>query len=101
MPAVPLMVALAAITNLAFNLGLTRLRHPRCGDGIERGPGHGGGWFVVSEPVENGGDDGNRAVDHCGVARVVVVADRQSDVIERGHRVSVCGFESGKSLRQG
>ena len=49
----------------------------------------------------NGGDDGNRAVDHGGVARVVVVADRQSDVIERGHRVTVCGFESGKSLRQG
>jgi hypothetical protein len=34
-----------------------------------------------------------------GVARVVVVADRQSDVPERGQRVAAFGLEVGQSAR--
>ena len=35
-----------------------------------------------------------------GVTRVVVIADRHSEVFERGQRVAVFGFESGQSGRQ-
>ena len=35
-----------------------------------------------------------------GVARVVIVADRQREVIERGQRVAVFGLESGQTGRQ-
>ena len=41
-----------------------------------------------------------RDADHGGVARVVVVADRQSEVIERGQRVAVFGLKSGQTGRQ-
>ena len=34
-----------------------------------------------------------------GVARVVEIADRQSDVIERGQRVAVLGLEAGQTAR--
>ena len=34
-----------------------------------------------------------------GVARVVVVADRQSEVFERGQRVAVLGLDPGQSAR--
>ena len=49
---------------------------------------------------KKGGEDGQRAADHGDVARVVVVADRQSEVIERGQRVAVCGFEAATGCRQ-
>ena len=67
----------------------------------EREPGNGGRWFVASEPVENNGEDGERDADRRGVARIVVVADRQREVIERGQRVAVFGFEEGQNVRQG
>ena len=35
-----------------------------------------------------------------GVARVVEVADRQRDVIERGQRVAVFGLKAGQTGRQ-
>ena len=36
----------------------------------------GGGGFVVSEPVQQGGEDGQRAEQEWEIACVVVVADR-------------------------
>ena len=59
---------------------------PRRGDGTEREPGDGGRRFVASEPVEKSGEDGQRDADRGGVARIVEVADRQREVIERGQR---------------
>ena len=41
-----------------------------------------------------------RGPHHGGVARVVVVADRQRDVVERGQRVAVFGLQAGKMDRQ-
>ena len=37
--------------------------------------------------------------DHGGVARVVEIADRQRDVIERGQRVAVFGLKAGHTVR--
>ena len=59
----------------------------------EREPGDEGRRFVASEPVEKSGEDGQREADRGGVARIVVVADCQSEVIERGQRVAVFGLE--------
>ena len=72
----------------------------RCGEGTDGEPGDGGRRFVASEPVEKGGEDRQGGADHGGVARVVEVADRQRDVIERGQRVAVFGLEAGQSDRQ-
>src|SRR6476620_3473690 len=51
--------------------------------------GDGGSWFIASEPVEQGGEDGQRATDHGGVASVVEIAYRHTEVIEGGERVAV------------
>ena len=59
---------------------------PRCGHGTEGEAGDSGRRFVASEPVEKNGEDGQRDADRRGVARIVVVADCQSEVIERGQR---------------
>ena len=64
------------------------------GEGTEREAGDSGRWFVASEPVEKNGEDGQRDADRRGVARIVVVADRKSEVIERGQRGAVFGLES-------
>ena len=40
-------------------------------------------WFVVSEPIEKGGQDSQRA-DQGGVAGVVVIANREGDLVDRG-----------------
>ena len=66
----------------------------------EREPGDGGRRFVASEPVEKNGEDGQRDADRRGVARIVVVADRQSEVIECGHGVAVFGLKSCQNVRQ-
>ena len=66
---------------------------PRRGHGTEREPGDSGRRFVASEPVEKNGEDGQRDADRRGVARIVEVADRQSEVIERGQRVAVFGLK--------
>ena len=63
-------------------------------------PGHGGRWFVASEPVEHGGEDRRGAAHRGGVARVVEGADRQRDVVERGERVAVYGLEAAQTDRQ-
>jgi hypothetical protein len=68
----------------------------RCGERTERETAYGGRRLVVSEPIENAGENSQRGADHGGTARVVVVADRQSDVIDYGQRVTVCGFKSGQ-----
>ena len=73
----------------------------RRGDGTEREPGDGGRRFVASEPVEKSGEDGQRDADRGGVAGIVVVADRQSEVIERGQRVAVFGLKLGQKLPPG
>jgi hypothetical protein len=65
----------------------------RRGDGTEREPGDGGRRFVACEPVEKSGEDGQRGTDRRGVARIVVVADCQSEVIECGHGAAVFDFE--------
>jgi hypothetical protein len=59
----------------------------------EREPGDGGRRFVASEPVEKRRDDGEGAARPGGVAPVVVVADRQRDIVERGQRVAVFGLD--------
>ena len=50
----------------------------------------------MSEPIENGCEDSQRGADYSGTARVVVVADRQRDMIKRGKRITVFGFKSGQ-----
>ena len=60
----------------------------------EREAGDGGRRFVASEPVEKSGEDGQRDADRRGVARIVVAADCQSEVIERGRGVAVFGLKS-------
>ena len=60
----------------------------------------GGRRFVASEPVEKSGEDGQRDADRGGVARVVEVADRQSEVVESGHGAALFGLESGQNVRQ-
>ena len=70
------------------------------GEGTEREPGDGGRRFIASEPVEKGSEDSQRGTHHGGVARVVEVADRQRDVVERGQRVAVFGLEAGQTARQ-
>jgi hypothetical protein len=76
------------------------LGESRRGEGTECETGDGGCRFVASEPVENTGKDGQRDADRRGVARIVVVADCQSEVIERGQRVAVFGLGVGQTGRQ-
>jgi hypothetical protein len=44
-------------------------------------------------------EGGQRAADRRGVARIVIVADRQSEVIERGHGAAVFGLKSCQKRR--
>ena len=74
---------------------------PPRGDGTERESGDGGRRFVASEPVEKNSEARQRDADRRGVAVIEVVADCQSEVIERGHRVAVFGLKSCQKLRQG
>ena len=76
-------------------------RDRRCGDGTEGEPGGGGRRLVAFEPVEKNGEDGQRDADRRGVARIVVVADRQSEVIECRHGVAVLGLTSGQICSPG
>ena len=69
--------------------------------GTDREPGDGGRRFVAPEPVEKSGEDGQRDADRRGVARIVVVADRQSEVIERGRGGAVFGLKACQKRRQG
>ena len=71
----------------------------RRGDGANRVTGDGGRRFVVSEPVQEGGED-SQGADDVGGARVVIMADRHSEVIESGQRVTGFGFEAGQTDRQ-
>ena len=73
----------------------------RCGHGTEGEAGDGGRRLVASEPVEKSGEDGQRDAERRGVARIVPVADCQSEVIECGHGVAVFGLKSCQKLRQG
>ena len=68
--------------------------------GLSGEPGDGGRRFVASEPVEKSGEGCQRDADRGGVAAIVVVADRQSEVIERGQRVAVFGLKSCQTGRQ-
>ena len=70
-----------------------------CGEGAERETGDGGRRLVASEPVEQSGKGSQRGVDG-GVTRVVHVADRQTEMIERGCNVAVLSFEAAQSERQ-
>jgi hypothetical protein len=56
----------------------------RRGERTERETADGGRRFVASEPVEKSGEDSQRDADGCGVARIVVAADCQTEVIECG-----------------
>jgi hypothetical protein len=73
---------------------------PRCGDGTEREAGDNGRGLVASESVEKSGEDGQRGADRRGVARIVIVADRQSEVIERGHGAALFGLKPRQIERQ-
>ncbi len=72
----------------------------RRGEGTEGEAGDSGRRFVAPEPVEKNGEDGQRDADRRGVARIVEVADRQSEVIECGHGGAVFGLKWGQNLRQ-
>ena len=76
------------------------LRNPRCGERIECEPGDGGRWFITSEPIQTCGQIVQGDTHSGGVGRVVVVADRQSEVLERGQRVAVFGLKRGEDARQ-
>ena len=60
----------------------------------------GGCEFVASEPVGKRREHREGGAHHRGVARVVVIADRQRDVFECGQRVAVLGLEAGQTGRQ-
>ena len=71
-------------------------RRSRGSEVVEREPGDGGRGLMASDPVQEDGEHSKGAANHGGVTGVVVVADRQSDVIERGQRVAAFGLESGQ-----
>ena len=50
--------------------------------------------LVSSEPVEKRCEHTEGMVDQGHVARVVVFADRESEVVERGQRVTVFGLKA-------
>ena len=58
---------------------------PRYGEGTEREPGDSGRRFVASEPVEMGGEAGQRDAERRGVARIVEVADRPQSQFDQGY----------------
>ena len=60
------------------------IRDRRSGQGTEREPGDGGCRFGVSEPIEQGGEHSQRGTDMGSVARLVVITDRQREVLQRG-----------------
>jgi hypothetical protein len=70
-------------------------------DSPKQGPGDVGRRFVASQPVEKSGEDGQRDADRRGIARIVVAAGCQTEVIESGHGVAVFGLKSCQKLRQG
>jgi hypothetical protein len=72
----------------------------RCYEGTERETGDGGRRFVAFEPVEEGSEHSQGDTRSGGVGRVVVVADRHSEVLERGQRVAVFGLKPGEDARQ-
>ena len=63
-------------------------------------PGDGGRRLVSSEPVEKHGKNSQEGADHVGIARVVIVADRQGEVIEGSQRVAVFGREEAQVGRK-
>jgi hypothetical protein len=73
---------------------------PRCGEGTEGEAGDGGRRFAASEPVEKSGEPRQRAAQIGGVAGVMVIADGQSEVIERGRRTAVLGLGAGQTERR-
>ena len=66
----------------------------------EREPGDGGRRFEASEAVEEHRESCQGETDVGDVARVVAVADAQSDVIERRQRVAVFGLKPRLNGRQ-
>ena len=62
---------------------MSELGNHACGNGADRETGDGGSRFVTSEPVEaTAARTASGTADNGDVARVVVVADRQGEVIE-------------------
>ena len=70
---------------------LCRVGECRRGEGTECETGDGGCRFEASEAVEEYRESCQGGTDDGDVARVVAVADGQSDVIERRQRVAVFG----------
>ena len=70
------------------------------GEGIECETGDRGRRFEASEAVEDYRESCQGATDVDEVARVVAVADDQSDVIERRKRVAVFGLRKTEANRQ-
>ena len=68
--------------------------------GTECETGDGGRRFEASEAVEEYRESCQGATDIGDVARVVAVADGQSDVIERRQRVAVFGLKPRQNGRQ-
>ena len=73
----------------------------RAGEWVDGESGDGGRRLVASEPVEKNGEDGQRAAERRGVAAIVEVADRQREVIERGHGAALFGLKLCQNVRQG
>jgi hypothetical protein len=72
----------------------------RRGDGTECETGDGGCRFDASEAVEEYRESCQGATDVGDVARVVAVADDQSDVIERRQRVTVLSLKPRQNVGQ-
>ena len=68
----------------------------RCGQGTQRETGNGGCRFEASEAVQEGGEDRQRSANHGDIARIMVIADGQFEVPERGQRVTVLSFEAAQ-----
>jgi hypothetical protein len=56
--------------------------------------------LMASETAEEAGELSLGDSHVGGVARVVIPADRQPDVIQRGQRVTACGLEAAQGDRQ-
>ena len=70
------------------------LRHDCVGEVARGETGDGRCRLIPLNPVQTGCENPQGAVCLDDVARVVVIADRHSDVIERGQRVAVLGLDS-------
>jgi hypothetical protein len=86
---------IAQVRDRSAQFGL--LRH---GERVEPETADGGCRLVAAHPVKNCREGSHGCPQICRVPRVVVIADRQGDVVQRAERVTVLGLEPCQEARQ-